>query len=426
MTLQERIDKVSQMWFLMEPLLFAVYCSHQLVPNDKLKCTIRTGKGSIEYNPEVIRHFNDHDLELLLRSEIVRILLKHPYDRQPEDCISEAIISASDCVLTCNYTDLTSIGLTTVDEYGLKPDESFEWYAHKISAMMANDSRSQNDDSSEESDGDSLSNGFNKGESEISEQKEGDGENGNRNEGKPYLSLRNEGKENGNLGNDPSRAQQSELWEEDQMRQECINEIITSTHSWGSIGDQLREKIIASTKPQIDYRRAFAGFRASVLSSKRHLTRMRPNRRMDFEQMGSVYELTTRLLVAIDVSMSVDSEMLSHFYGLINRFFKYGIEHIDVVQFDVVLGTVRNIKKACTDIEICGRGGTSFQPVIDLAANEKYDGVAIFTDGFAPSPSVPTGFHTPILWVADSEDSYNRHHDWMELLPHSRTCWLKI
>ena len=57
MTVGERIKTLSQDWFLTEPLLFAVLCTHALKRNDNMGCDMRCGKGLIEYNPDRLEHF---------------------------------------------------------------------------------------------------------------------------------------------------------------------------------------------------------------------------------------------------------------------------------------------------------------------------------------------------------------------------------
>ena len=79
--------------------------------------------------------------------------------------------------------------------------------------------------------------------------------------------------------------------------------------------------------------------------------------------MGSVRRFDTKLLVAVDVSGSISDKTLSHFYSVINKFFKYGINEIDCVQFDYDLGEVKPIRKASRTVQIFGRGGTSREGV---------------------------------------------------------------
>mgnify|MGYP003329035336 CR=1 FL=1 len=216
----------------------------------------------------------------------------------------------------------------------------------------------------------------------------------------------------------------SALWEEDEMALAIINGIIENTQEWGSLSGRFAEKIKASTKARIDWRNVFAGFRASVLSSKRKLTRMRPNRRSGFEQMGSTRQFNTRLLVAVDVSGSISSSALSYFYGVINSAFRYGFEAIDVAQFNCSITQVQNLKKVMKNVTAVGRGGTSFQEPIDYANENGYDGLLILTDGYAPAPNLPDGMRCKIIWVCQDKSCYEANHAWMEKL--GRVCTMEI
>ena len=203
-----------------------------------------------------------------------------------------------------------------------------------------------------------------------------------------------------------------------------INEVISTTKSWGSLSGNLAELLQANLKARISWRNIFAGFRASIISSKRKLTRMRPNRRTGFENMGSVRRFDTKLLVAVDVSGSISSESLRYFYGVINSAFRYGFEAIDVIQFDCGVRTVQSLRKVIRDVAIVGRGGTSFQEPIDYAHEHGYDGLVVLTDGYAMEPTIPAGFKTGILWVCEDESCLKQHKRWMEKT--GRTCVMQI
>lgn len=82
------------------------------------------------------------------------------------------------------------------------------------------------------------------------------------------------------------------------------------TNQWGSISGDFQEIITASLKIPMDYRRILSQFRACIISLRRKLTRMKPNRRYGFEFMGSQFEPKTHLLVAVDVSGSIETEDL--------------------------------------------------------------------------------------------------------------------
>ena len=68
------------------------------------------------------------------------------------------------------------------------------------------------------------------------------------------------------------------------------------------------------------------------------------------------------------------------------------ITHVktDLIQFDTqVYGKPKPFDKKQKRVDIVGRGGTCFEPVIQMADELKYDGLIIFTDGYAPFPDKP-------------------------------------
>ena len=188
----------------------------------------------------------------------------------------------------------------------------------------------------------------------------------------------------------------------------------------------MRELIMASTQPKIDCSKILNGFRGSVLSSRRVLTRMRPSRRYGFEYMGSRHQFATRLLVAVDVSGSVPSESLRQFFGIVNRFFKYGIDKIDVLQFDNdIKGEPMSLKRAMKEIRVAGRGGTDYQKVFDFACDDgAYDGLILCTDGFAAPPRLKKNIPTRILWIFNEKAFYEKH-TWVNRIPGSRAAFLE-
>ena len=151
---------------------------------------------------------------------------------------------------------------------------------------------------------------------------------------------------------------------------------------------------------------------------------MRPNRRSGFQYMGCIRQLRTNYLVAVDVSGSITDEDLQYFFSTINRFFKYGVEKIDAVTFDTKLGEPVTLSKARKEFKIGGRGGTCFQPVIDyMADHPEYDGLIIFTDGYAPKPIVPAKLKGRLLWILRGEKEYNNHRIWMK--ESGRACFIE-
>ena len=451
--MDSRIQHIIDRWYLSEGALFQMFGTHNLETNTKMSCPFRCGRGIIEYNPFLITELSDPQLELYLKAEVIRILLKHPYERQPDFCKRESMSIGSNLVLSDNY-DFSQIGLDKPQDYNLETRQSYEWYSYKIESLSKKETTdeklSSNDSSNDGGDGTTNggntvdnaddSNGGNDGDefqlADVVEIQLPDGtilklpsksgkQSNNPSQGSP---------DNGDSPNIPkseNKADLSALWEEDSLMAcniETEIDKIEASHSWGSLSGNISEMIVANTKAKIDYRTVLAGFRASVLSSKRHLTRMRPNRRSGFDNMGSVRRFTTKLLVAVDVSGSIGSDDLSHFYSVIIRAFKYGVEQIDVVQFDTKLSepqTIENAKKQLKKVMVSGRGGTVFQPIFDYAQqHSEYDGLIIFTDGYAGHPRKSKMMKCGILWVCNNYNNYLKHNSWMRTT--GRTCPIKI
>ena len=389
--MEKRYSDILEKWFILEPPLFQVLCLHDLKAETQMACPLRSGRKRIEYNPDIVNEMSDEALEEALRAEALRILLKHPYERRPEGCSQKAMGLGSNLVIGDNYAH-QRFKIETPKEYGLKGGMNYEWYARQVEEQQEGSGKGKSDE------------GEGKG-NDKAEYGGGDNDGDKKGSGEKYRDL-------------------AELWEEDDMTAQLINGIIESTKSWGSLSGQFAEMLNASLKAKINWRNIFAGFRASIISSKRKLTRMKPNRRTGFDNMGSIRRFDTKMLVAVDVSGSISTKSLKYFYGVINSAFRYGFESIDVIQFDCGVKVVHSLKKVVKDVAVLGRGGTSFQEPIEYAHENGYDGLIILTDGYAPAPRIPDGFKTRILWVCENEDCLEQHKSWME--ESGRTCVMQI
>lgn len=499
MTVVDRIRQIVEQWFLTEPVLFAVYHTHRLTMDPKLRCPMRTGKARIEYNPTLIETLSDDQLRDLMKVEMVRILLQHPYARQPLGCKPGVQKTASDMVISPAYK-LPAISLAKPEDAGLPEGQYYEWYAMRLNELPSpnlfgippesdsgqsqgqegiggeggtgedgaeeekegsgsgggsgdqnserNNERSENGEGqreggaeeegkSEEGMGGSL--GSSNGDSSGGQDGERDGERSGEGDGKGTSGHSKEGvstsEDRPGKGNrqdgsgDSAEKDYTALWEEDQFLSRQITDLVQSSTSWGMVPAGMVELIKKAAEGRIDFRGALRMFRASILSQKRRLTRMRPSRRFGFEQMGSHYGFTTRLLIAIDTSGSVGSEELARYLRIISAFFKYGIEEVDVLMFDTqVQGnpiTIKDTKKHLDSMRIVGRGGTNFQaPVNYVKDHPEYDGLVIITDGYAPVPDVPAHLKAKILWVIDNETSFQENYK--DLRTTGRVCLMQV
>lgn len=395
---RERMQRVLERWFLSEPLLFSVWSDHQVI--SAAVSTLRIGAGIIRYNPAFIDNLTPPQLEAVMRCEAVRILLKHPYSR----CLLPAHIAweASNITLAEHLKSLPIALPTAAEVFGHHGhDRQFYEFYHRLLLEQADSLESIPDN--EESDSTATpppESTPHPADADLAE----------------HLHSPRTGLEN------------TRDWQEDELFSQQIDMRVSDaeiSRAWGTLPNSVCERVLANRKPQLDYRSVLRLFHQSVLSRQRRLTRMKSSRRYGFLYMGSRYDFTTRLLVAVDVSGSMTQDDMALSFSLVNRFFRYGIERIDVIAFDTqVHGEALSLKRARHDITVTGRGGTDFNAVIDyLDQHPVYDGVLIVTDGCAPCPRAPQSRRVPLLWIFMDQSTYEASYS--ELRQRGRSVFIR-
>ncbi|MDT9339602.1 VWA-like domain-containing protein [Trichodesmium erythraeum 21-75] len=174
----------------------------------------------------------------------------------------------------------------------------------------------------------------------------------------------------------------------------------------------MQEKTLVNLHPKLEYRAVLRKFYTSIFSQQQPLTLMKPNRRYGFAYMGSRRHFTTRLPFAINVSCSMETEGLKKKFSLVNRFFNYGVPTIDVIQFDAEITTdLMTFRPALWEIQLTRRGGTNFGLIwAYLKEHRDYDGLIIYTDGYALCPAQPQNLLDPILWLFVREVHYRSYY----------------
>lgn len=421
MTCENRLKTIINNWFISEPLLFSIITTHHLVMNDGLTVAMRTGRMCIEFSNLLCSELSDTELTDFLKIETYRILLKHPYARQPYKANPTALQLASDVVIAKYFVPPSGI-----ESAGIVYLKSQAWRFSTLDYPLGK----------RWSDTDELK--FFQRNLQI-----------DRNTGllktvddltfeqwyKWLLFLIRETSAGGGEASGAGAlsdydlsaiTESAELWQEDESAQNQIDDKIKKAeieNGWGETGGNLVRTLQEQTDFSFDYRRALTKFRANIVSVNRRLTRMKPSRRYGFSAMGSRYERKADILIAVDVSGSITDESFTRFYHVIkNFFFLKIIENIDLIFFDVNLKNTSPIKfsKNLKLAEIQGRGGTNFQPPIDyfLENRSRYSGMIIFTDGEGEVPKMTGGSgNASILWILDSRLAYEKSRWWIESLP---------
>ena len=422
MTSENRLKAVIKNWFITEPLLFSIITTHHLVLNDSLTVPMRTGRHCIEFSELLTNELSESELTDYLKIEAYRILLKHPYARQPYKANPTALQLASDVILSKYFTPPS--GIETAGVVYLKSQAwrfstldfplGKRWAdTEELRFFHRNLQIDRNTGLLKTIDDLTFEQWYKRLLFLIRETSAGGGEASGAGALSDYdLSTVTES---------------SELWQEDENAQNQINDKIKKAeieNGWGETGGNLKRELASEVDFSFDYRRALTRFRANIVSVNRRLTRMKPSRRYGFSAMGSRYERKADILIAVDVSGSITDESFARFYHAIkNFFFLRIIENIDLIFFDVNLKNTKPVKftKNLKLSEINGRGGTSFQPPIDffLENKNKYSGMIIFTDGEGEVPKLNgnNGCPASILWILDSRLAYEKSRWWIQGLP---------
>jgi predicted metal-dependent peptidase len=166
---------------------------------------------------------------------------------------------------------------------------------------------------------------------------------------------------------------------------------------------EILKKLKQIDPPKFDwkgYMRRFAGKSVKTYTKK---SRRKYNKRLP-DNPGLKIKKQKHILAAIDTSGSVSTSELKEFLNELHHMKKTGSE-VTIIQCDTSISHIGKFDPR-KDLEIHGRGGTSFQPVIDYY-NEKereYSCLFYFTDGEASTPSNARG---NILWVLSSKSTMN-------------------
>ena len=133
--MKDRITRILERWFISEPALFQVLCTHSIEANAQMPCPVRSGARRVEYNPDFLKEMGDEALEQALRAEAIRILLKHPYQRKPDACSQQAVSVGSNITIGDNY-HFGNFNIDRPGDYELPGGREYEWYSRRIQELL--------------------------------------------------------------------------------------------------------------------------------------------------------------------------------------------------------------------------------------------------------------------------------------------------
>lgn len=188
--------------------------------------------------------------------------------------------------------------------------------------------------------------------------------------------------------------------------QRILSEVKEQTEKkQGTVPGEMAERIIIPEvqAPKFNWReyvRRFAGNSTKVYTRK---LRRKENRRFS-DNPGLKIKMRQHMLLAIDTSGSVSNDELKEFMNEIFHIHKQGVD-VTIIQCDTQITKIEQYKGKM-DLDIHGRGGTKFDPVIKYFNEnlKKFTSLVYFTDGEASAYIKPRG---NTLWVLSERSHLN-------------------
>jgi predicted metal-dependent peptidase len=393
--LTNRIEHIKNLWFMKEPAYYIMLCMNKIEFTDTVH-NIACGNGAILFKESFFDDVDDDSLEEYIKIECIRIFLKHPYQRKLPNLVASYIASniVIGTLIPLKHVKLVKLSDILINEYNSL--DSYEGTYKKIIKAFP---KSNNDG--------------------VCDNTSNNGDTKNDSHPKPLPQ---------NMQDDMAKTvsdihKNMQQWDEDDIMINEINKIlnfIDSTKQWGSICNDIKEKILAEDVKRFNYSNILKMFRASIISGTRCMTRMKPSRRFGYIQMGSRSEYTTNILVICDTSGSITEKHIAKLLGFVGGFFRCGVISIDMIQFDIKVydKTLQRFTKSPKFIQTVSRGGTNVNDIITYVnerSTKKYDGCIIITDGFFDyDKNIWTRKNlrnTKYLWCVNDKYGYDKLKD---------------
>lgn len=171
---------------------------------------------------------------------------------------------------------------------------------------------------------------------------------------------------------------------------------------WGDIPSEIREGIRRMISSNINWRFVLRQFLGSTIRGGRNVSIKRINKRYPYVHPGITKGYTSKILVAIDESGSVDDKMLTEFFSELSSLARRTT--FDIIHFDCACSEndIYTWKKGSQPALLRKKtGGTDFDAPSDVFNDPKnkgrWDGLLIMTDGAAPKPKPVRGKRAWVL-----------------------------
>ena len=190
-------------------------------------------------------------------------------------------------------------------------------------------------------------------------------------------------------GDDPASQQAAAIAAErvkDFVRK-AAEEVAKQGNGWGTVPADMRRDIISRLQTKVDWKKVLRYFIKTSRRSHRSSTVKRLNKRYRYIHAGKKVNRQANIAISVDQSGSVSDEMLSAFFGELNKL--ADLASFTVIPFDTrveesLVYEWKKGQKHKTERVMCG--GTCFDAPTKYVNAKGFDGHIVLTDMAAPKP----------------------------------------
>jgi predicted metal-dependent peptidase len=341
------------------------------IPTAGVRVDPDTAQFEMIYNPDFFASLPEEHVRGVLKHEFYHLIFEHVTSRKPEGINPKLWNICADLAINSHLVgelpdNCCMPGVAPFED--LPKGKSAEWYLANMPENDGDDGEGEGDGSGEP--GDEPGDG---------EPGDGAGSPGNFDDHSGWSES----------GDSPEQEAANQMAKErlKQAMKEAASEASQSAKGWGTMSAAVKEEILKRLETKVDWKKVLRYFIKTSQRASRRSSVKRINKRYAYIHPGKKTQRQAKIAIAIDQSGSVSDEMLSAFFGELNKLAK--LAEFTVVPFDtevndsnVYVWKKGQNKKA----ERVMYGGTCFNAPTDYVNAHSFDGVIILTDMEAPKP----------------------------------------
>ena len=334
----------------------------------------QTGQFEMIYNPEFLDSLPENQIKGVLKHEFYHLIFDHVTSRKPEGVPHKTWNIAADLAINSHLVgELPAFAcMPGVGPFENLPKlKSAEWYLKNITDDQV----------------DQCGHGA------------GAGEDG---EGEPGTGQLDDHSGWDDKADSPAQEAAKQMAKErlKQAMKEAASEASKSPNGWGTIGGELKKDILKKLETKIDWKKVLRYFIKTSQRANKSSTIRRINKRYAYIHPGKKVKRQAKIAIAIDQSGSVSDDMLSKFFGELNKLSKlaaFTVIPFDTKVDDKLVYEWKQGKAHKAERVMCG--GTCFDaPTEYVNKRGDFDGVIILTDMEAPAPKACKAQR---MWMTD-------------------------